>query len=85
MIVGSNERRYMWMDEGMNTFINEYASNWFNKGEYGDTSKRQMLIMANAMKRIKDPLMTPPEAIGLNDYGQYYFKTAAGLDMLRTL
>ena len=27
--------------------------------------------------------MTPPEAIGLNDYGQYYFKTSLGLTMLR--
>ena len=27
--------------------------------------------------------MTPPEAIGLGDYGQYYFKTALGLTMLR--
>ncbi|MEO8862400.1 MAG: M1 family metallopeptidase, partial [Ginsengibacter sp.] len=26
MIVGSNERSFMWMDEGMNTFINGYAS-----------------------------------------------------------
>ncbi|MEO6850314.1 MAG: M1 family metallopeptidase, partial [Mucilaginibacter sp.] len=24
MIVGSNERKYMWQDEGFNTFINEY-------------------------------------------------------------
>ncbi|XHR92292.1 hypothetical protein ACFJIV_18215 [Mucilaginibacter sp. UC70_90] len=34
MIIGSNERRYAWMDEGLNTFINIYASDAFNKGEY---------------------------------------------------
>ena len=34
MIVGSNERRYAWMDEGLNTFIDVYASDAFNKGEY---------------------------------------------------
>ena len=34
MIVGSNERRYMWQDEGFNTYINYIANDIFNKGEY---------------------------------------------------
>jgi hypothetical protein len=34
MIVGSNERRHAFMDEGFNTFIDVYASDAFNKGEY---------------------------------------------------
>jgi hypothetical protein len=34
MIVGSNERSHAWMDEGFNTFIDLYASDAFNKGEY---------------------------------------------------
>ena len=34
MIVGSDERRYGWMDEGFNTFIDVYASDAFNKGEF---------------------------------------------------
>jgi hypothetical protein len=34
MIVGSNERSNAWMDEGFNTFIDLYASDAFNKGEY---------------------------------------------------
>ena len=83
MIVGSNERRFMWMDEGMNTFINGYASNWFNNGEYGDTTQRSILNMAIIMKRSQNPLMTPPEAMGLRDYGMYYSKTAVGLNILR--
>ena len=83
MIVGSNERRFMWMDEGMNTFINGYASNAFNNGEYGDTTNRSIMAMARSFGHSKDPLMTPPEVMGLNDYGQYYFKTAAALNILR--
>lgn len=34
MIVGSDERRYPWMDEGFNTFIDVYAADNFNNGEY---------------------------------------------------
>jgi aminopeptidase N len=29
--------------------------------------------------------MIAPEAMGMNDYGQYYYKTSAGLDMLRNV
>ena len=34
MIVGSDERRYAFMDEGFKTFIDVYAADNFNKGEY---------------------------------------------------
>ena len=83
MIVGSDERSFMWMDEGLNTFINGYASNAFNNGEYGDTTNTTILRMARLMKFAKDPLMTPPESMGLGDYGQYYSKTAVALNVLR--
>lgn len=85
MIVGSNERKYMWMDEGFNTFINEYATQMFNNGEYFDSKDRQAIGLASTMQRMKAPLMTPPEAIGLGEYGFYYSKTALGLDMLRNV
>ena len=39
--------------------------------------------MANTMRKSKDPLMTPPEAMSLKDYGQYYYKTSAALNILR--
>jgi hypothetical protein len=84
MIVGSNERKYMWQDEGFNTFINEYATKVFNEGEYapkGPNNNAQNVLKSYI--RSNDPLMTPSEAIGLSDYGQYYNKTALGLNMLR--
>src|SRR5690606_30030164 len=34
MIVGSNERKYAWMDEGFNTFINGLSTQAFNNGEF---------------------------------------------------
>src|SRR5258705_5117520 len=37
MIVGSNERKYAWMDEGFNTFINGLSTAEFNKGEFKST------------------------------------------------
>jgi hypothetical protein len=83
MIVGSNERKYMWMDEGFNTFINEYSSMKFNNGEYYNAKDRAALRIALMMKYETDPLMVAPEA--QNEYGQYYVKTALGLDMLRNV
>ena len=38
MIVGSNERKYAWMDEGFNTFINGLSTEAFNKGEFSQRS-----------------------------------------------
>ena len=38
MIVGSNERKYAWMDEGFNTFINGLSTAAFNKGEFNTQS-----------------------------------------------
>ena len=85
MIVGSNERKYMWMDEGFNTFINEYSTEKFNNGEYFDSKGRPAGAIVQFMRTAKDPLMVAPEAMGLNDYGQYYNKTAVGLDILRNV
>lgn len=48
MVVGSNERRDAFMDEGFNTFINIYATDQFNNGEYGarrDSVRRFAPIM----------------------------------------
>jgi hypothetical protein len=83
MIVGTNERKYMWMDEGFNTFINEYSTEKFNNGEYFNSKNRPANQIGRMMLREKDPLMTAPEA--QNEYGQYYVKTSMGLDVLRNV
>jgi len=89
MIVGSNERKYMWMDEGFNTFINEYSTEKFNNGEYFNSKSRpanqigRMMGATKAPQMLTDPLMIAPEA--QNSYGQYYVKTSMGLDILRNV
>ena len=83
MIVGSNERKYMWQDEGFNTFINEYSTKEFNHGEYYDTIRSSAQSLMPIFIKNEDPLMTPPEAMNLRDYGAYYYKTALGLSILR--
>ena len=81
MIVGSNERRFMWQDEGLNTFINQFSTRAFRNGEY--YRKPNPEGMFRSFSRDKDPLMTPPEAMNLRGYGAYYVKTAEGLNLLR--
>ncbi|HKK44060.1 MAG TPA: M1 family metallopeptidase [Balneolaceae bacterium] len=83
MTVGTNERRYMWMDEGFNTYINGRATKLFNDGEYTYRGGNNAYRIARSMKNNDEPLMTRPDAIGLNHYGLYYRKTALGLNILR--
>jgi Peptidase family M1 domain len=81
MIVGSNERKYMWQDEGFNTFINYQAAFIFNNGEFAKDKMLRNRIFS--VSKSADPLMVVPEAMGLTGYGQYYGKTAYGLILLR--
>ena len=83
MIVGSNERRYAWMDEGINTYQNAfsnerrvpgtnafpaYATNWREAVDNGKQS----------------PLMTPPDRIDPDALGAIgYRKPGAVLLALR--
>ncbi|WP_214070933.1 M1 family metallopeptidase [Mucilaginibacter sp. dw_454] len=83
MIVGSNERKYAWMDEGFNTFINKVDTKVFNNGEYFE--KQDVQREAPGMfTPDADPIMTTPDVIQ-PDYLGYaaYEKPALGLKILR--
>ena len=90
MIVGSNERKYMWQDEGFNTYINYIATEIFNKGEYvNDPAYFDSGFFASRnyeqFMQYKDPLITVSEAMDSKQHYQYYGKTAYGLNLLRTV
>lgn len=93
MMVGTNERRNAWMDEGFNTFIDTYESEDFDHGVYGP--KHDQEYAPGGKNPVEDiqglmadpnapPIMTWPDVIGRN-YGHpvSYFKTALGLVLLR--
>ena len=63
MTVGSDERRYPWMDEGFNTFIDyDAAEGYFRGTVYGDTVRREGLsyYRASAVPGREQPMITKP-------------------------
>ena len=80
MIVGSNERKYAWMDEGFNTYINYLSEKNFNKGEY---FHEQKIADFGSFIRGSKPIMNQADAIAESELGSLaYFKPALGLRML---
>ncbi len=85
MIVGSNERKYGWMDEGFNTFINGIASENFNNGEYKSKPTNMHSIGKSIIgNSAYDNIMQMPDAMMERNIGvNLYSKPGWGLDILR--
>jgi len=83
MIVGSNERKYGWMDEGFNTFINTLAVVDFNNGEYKNTGNNEFMI-PYIFSPFSESIMQTPDAMKeVNIGAALYIKPGLGLTILR--
>jgi aminopeptidase N len=92
MIVGSNERRNAWMDEGINTFIDTFESDEFQGGVYGPKRDSEYSAggePAETILKVLDNPEAPPILTRADGFpGQLthpvsYFKAAYGLTLLR--
>lgn len=84
MIVGSNERRHAWMDEGFNTFINYYSYLAFNEGEYTNNLIQTRRYVGWLTNKDREPIATHADRTQTNNLGMVaYMKPALGLMMLR--
>jgi hypothetical protein len=88
MIVGSNERKYAWMDEGFNTFINGLSTEAFNNGEFSDggffADPTSPFMVKYTFGENMDGLYNTPEVIQQANLGvAAYLKPAIMLNVLR--
>jgi hypothetical protein len=84
MIVGSNERKYGWMDEGFNTFINSLADDDFNNGEYKNPKTTMDAMGGYMFGENTEPVLLTPDAMREGNIGiALYLKPGYGLELLR--
>jgi hypothetical protein len=84
MIVGSNERKYAWMDEGFNTFINGLSTEAFNNGEYASENFFGGDMTSFVFSDKMDGLFNTPEVIQQANLGiAAYLKPSMMLNALR--
>ncbi len=86
MVVGSDERRYAWMDEGFNTFINIFSEEGYFKRD--DTRRRigeARFALMNDQAPTAQPIMTYANRFRTegNLGALAYIKPALGLYVLR--
>ncbi len=84
MIVGSNERKYGWMDEGFNTFINTLAGEDFNKGEYKGAKTDWHQYARFIFGPTSEAMLNTPDVLQERNIGlELYMKPGYALTLLR--
>lgn len=83
MIVSSDERQWMWMDEGLNTFIHQRTMEK-RYPDYNHTTPKSIVPFMSGDKSIMRPIMTSSDNDLLKQFGaNYYQKPTVGLQILR--
>lgn len=88
MIVGSNERKYAWMDEGFNTFINDLSTDAYQNGIYKENGffsdpNSPFMVKATFGEQM-DGLFNIPDVIQQDNLGiAAYMKPSQMLHTLR--
>ena len=60
MVVGSDERRYAWMDEGFNTFINTFSEEgYWHRDDSAVRQRERQLVIGIDQTPTAQPIMTP--------------------------
>ncbi|WP_242082665.1 M1 family metallopeptidase [Aestuariivivens sediminis] len=83
MIVSSDERKWMWMDEGLNTFLHQrtIAERY---PDFNSTTPQSIVPFMTGDKNILRPIMTTSDNELLTQFGaNFYQKPTVGLQMLR--
>lgn len=84
MIVGSNERLFGWMDEGLNSFINTLSGVDFNKGEFKEDTEDMHQKAENYTSPDLETVMSSPDNMKEANIGTLcYAKPSSGLVILR--
>ena len=83
MIVSSDERKWMWMDEGLNTFLHQRTVEE-RYPDFNHTTPKSIVPYMNGDKSIMRPIMTTSDSESLFRIGSnFYQKPTVGLQMLR--
>jgi hypothetical protein len=83
MIVSSDERKWMWMDEGLNTFLHQrtVAERY---PDFNSVTPKSIVPFMSGDKSILRPIMTTSDNELFNQFGaNFYMKPTVGLQMLR--
>ena len=87
MIVGSNERVYMWQDEGFNTFINTFSEGrrYPQNGDQMQRAAEERALIEGSQKAGRDtPVNINPDRIDPRMLGlEAYVKPSVALQLLR--
>ncbi|MDG1729266.1 MAG: M1 family metallopeptidase [Algibacter sp.] len=83
MIVSSDERKWMWMDEGLNTFLHQrtIAERY---PDFNSVTPKSIVPFMSGDKNILRPIMTNSDNELMSQFGaNFYLKPTVGLQILR--